>query len=317
MFPASCIGIRAAPTRTIPTIIAPGLSVVVSTLKTRRDRNTLPLLPGAAGRRPRLQAFHRTVFADRGSDGVFVAASTQCYHELSFKEACDQIVEVGYDKVELWFDREGRHLDAAGVAADPDRFVAGFREMTRLTPIAVCIEDAEATPEMLRGIAKAAKLLRIAQMTVPASPVGTPFNTEIDRLRNYAAAVTPDGIRLSIKTRAGDLTEDPHTAVELCGAVKGLGLTLDPSYYICGPNAGRDWDIVYPYVYHAHVRDTSPESIQVPVGLGEIDYNKLITRLQREKHDPTLSVELLADQTDPETRPLEMRKLRMLLDTLL
>jgi sugar phosphate isomerase/epimerase len=248
---------------------------------------------------------------------VFVAASTQCFHELPFRDACASIVEVGYDKVELWFDREGTHLDARAVAADPDRFVAGFREVTRLTPIAACVADAEVAPETLRGLAKAAKLLRIAQLTVPASPVGTPFNTEVDRLRAYMNAVTPDGIRLSIKTRAGDLTEDPHTAVELCGSVKGLGLTLDPSYYICGPNAGRDWDVVYPHVYHVHLRDTSPQQIQVPVGLGEVDYNKLITRLEREKHDPVLSVELLADQTDIESRPLEMRKLRMLLDSLL
>jgi sugar phosphate isomerase/epimerase len=248
---------------------------------------------------------------------VFVAASTQCFHELPFKDACAQIGEVGYDKIELWFDPEGRHLDAAAVAADPDRFAAGFRETTRLTPIALCVASVEAQPDMLRGLAKAAKLLRVAQLTVPASPIGTPFNTEVDRLRSYAAAVSPDGIRLSIKTRAGDLTEDPHTAVELCRAVKGLGLTLDPSYYICGPNAGRDWDVVYPYVYHAHLRDTSPEQVQVPVGLGEIDYAKLVTRLQREKHDPVLSVELLADETDTATRPLEMRKLRMLLETLL
>ena len=248
---------------------------------------------------------------------MFVAANTHCFHELPFKDACAQIGELGYDKIERGFDPEGRHLDAEAVASDPDRFAAGFRETTRLTPIAFCLANPETPAETLRGLAKAAKLLRMAQMTVPASPVGTPFNTEVDRLRAYAAAVNPDGIRLSILTRAGDLTEDPHTAVELCRAVKGLGLTLDPSYYICGPNAGRDWDVVYPHVYHVHLRDTTPDQIQVPVGLGEVDYNRLITRLQREKHDPMLSVSLLPEATDRESRGLEMRKLRMLLETLL
>lgn len=248
---------------------------------------------------------------------MFVAASTHCFSELPFKDACSQIGDLGFDKIELWFDPDGKHLDAAAVSGDPERFAAGFREITRLTPIALWLTDPEAKPAMLKGLAKAAKLLRVAQLSVVASPVGTPFNTEVDRLRAYAAAVNPDGIRLSIKTRAGDLTEDPHTAVELCRAVKGLGLTLDPSYYICGPNAGRDWDVVYPYVYHAHLRDTTPEDVQVPVGLGEIDYSRLITKLQREKHDPVLSVELLPEHTDHETRQLEMRKLRMLLETLL
>lgn len=248
---------------------------------------------------------------------MFVAASTHCFSELPFKEACSQIGDLGFDKIELWFDPANRQLDAKAVARDPERFVATYRETTRLTPIALWLTDVDATPDVLRGLAKAAKLLRVAQVSVLASPVGTPFNTEVDRLRAYASAVNPDGIRLSIKTRAGDLTEDPHTAVELCRSVKGLGLTLDPSYYICGPNGGRDWDIVFPYVYHVHLRDTTPDQVQVPVGLGEVDYNRLITKLQREKHDPVLSVELLPEHTDPETRQLEMRKLRMLLETLL
>jgi hypothetical protein len=65
------------------------------------------------------------------------------------------------------------------------------------------------------------------------------------------------------------------------------------------------------------LRDTTPEEVQVPVGLGEVDYNRLITKLQREKHDPVLSVELLPEHTPHDTRQLEMRKLRMLLETLL
>lgn len=248
---------------------------------------------------------------------MFVVASSQCFAELPLRQACAAIGDLGYDKIELWCDPAGAHLDAAAVAADPDRFAAAWRESTRLTPVALCVVDAELSPDALRGLGKAAKLLRFAQITVPASPVGTPFNMEVDRLRAYAAAVGPDGMRLSIKTRSGDLTEDPHTAVELCQAVKGLGLTLDPSYYVCGPHGGKDYDFVYPHVYHTHLRDTTPTDVQVPVGLGEIDYAKLIHRLSREKHDPLLSVDLLAGQTDPDTRGLEMRKLRMLLETLL
>ena len=248
---------------------------------------------------------------------MYVAASTQCFAEQPLRDACASIGDLGFDKLELWCDTAGKHLDAAAVAADPERFVAAWREATRLTPIAFAVANPELSPETLRGLGKAAKLLRFAQVTVPASPIGTPFNMEVDRLRAYAAAVGPDGIRLSIKTKAGDLTEDPHTAVELCRAVKGLGITLDPSYYICGPHAGKDYDVVMPYVYHVHLRDTTPEEVQVPVGLGEVDYARLISRLSREKHDPVLCIDLLADKTDPATRGLEMRKLRMLLETLL
>ena len=46
------------------------------------------------------------------------------------------------------------------------------------------------------------------------------------------------------------MTQDPDTAVVLCDSVKGLGITLDPSHYVCGPHAGGNFDQVIKYVYH-------------------------------------------------------------------
>lgn len=247
---------------------------------------------------------------------MFVAASTRCFAELGFAEACYQISELEFDKVEIWMREEG-DMKPSEVAADPESFTATFREATRLTPIALCLEE-EVDVETLKGICKFAKLLRVAQITIPASPLGTPFNTEIDRLREQLAAASHEGIRLSIKTKSGCLTEDPHTAVELCQAVRGLGLTLDPSYYICGTNQGKSYDQVFPYVYHVHLRDTSPDELQVQTGLGEVDYSRLINQLERQDYNLALSVEILPELLpDESARPLEMRKLRMLLDTLL
>ena len=136
-------------------------------------------------------------------------------------------------------------------------------------------------------------MLRVTQITLPASPLGTPFNTEVDRLREFVRLASEDGIRLSIKTEGGHLTEDPHTAVELCQAVRGLGLTLDPSYYMLGPNAGRSYDQVFPYVYHTHLRDSTSQSLQVQVGLGELDYTRLINQLKRRWYNRALSIEIL------------------------
>ncbi len=247
---------------------------------------------------------------------MFVAASTYCFADKSFEEACQQLVDLEYDKVELWFSEGSEHLKPQEVAADPERFAVGYRETTRLTPIALCLEE-NVDLGTLRGLTKVAKLLRVTQVTIPASPIGTPFNTEIDRLREFLAVTSEDGVRLSIKTKTGHLTEDPHTAVELCQSVDGLGLTLDPSYYICGPNRGRDFDQVFPFVYHVHLRDSTAEQLQVQVGLGDVEYSRLINQLCHEEYNLALSVELLPSQDVQSDRLLEMRKLRMLLDSLL
>ena len=53
------------------------------------------------------------------------------------------------------------------------------------------------------------------------------------------------------------------------------------------------------------------------MGLGEVDYSRLISQLAKEGYDRALCVELIPELTDAESRALEMRKLRMLLDSLL
>jgi sugar phosphate isomerase/epimerase len=247
---------------------------------------------------------------------VFVAASTKCFSDKSFEDACFQLADLEYDKVELWLDESSEHLKPSVLAQDPEGFYARYRDITRLTPVALCLEhDVDAA--IFAALSKLAKLMRVTQITIPASPLGTPFNAEIDRLREFVGIASEDGIRVSIKTMTGHLTEDAHTAVELCQAVRGLGLTLDPSFYICGPQSGKSYDQVYPYVFHVHLRDTTPEQVQVQVGLGEVDYSRLITHLRRYDYNRALSADLFVDKLKIDDRPLELRKLRMLLESLL
>lgn len=225
-------------------------------------------------------------------------------------------MDLGYDKVELWLKEDGPHLKPSEIAALGDKFVTFYRETTRLTPVAIHFEE-DVSDETFHGVCRLAKMMKIAQVTIPSGQIGTPFNEEIDRLRRRLTATNAAGIRLSLKTQTGHLTEDPQTAIELCQAVPGLGITLDLSYYICGKYAGKPYDQVYAYVYHVHLRDTSPTAVQVPIGLGEIDYSRMISQLRRCEYNRILAVEILPDLLDGMDRALEMRKLRMLLETLL
>ena len=191
-----------------------------------------------------------------------------------------------------------------------------FRDATRLAPVAFCV-DSELAPADFKVICRVAKQLKVAQITLAASKLGTPFNAEIDRLREYLKIASEDAIRVSIKTKTGHLTEDPNTAIELCQATPGVGLTLDPSYFICGPHRGGNFDQVYPYVFHVHLRDTTSDTLQVPMGLGQIDYNRITSQLERVKYHGALSVEVLPEFLEPAARLMELRKLHLYLDSLL
>lgn len=61
------------------------------------------------------------------------------------------------------------------------------------------------------------------------------------------------------------------------------GLTLDPSHYYAGPNKGRPFDIVYPYVQGTGFRagGMTWETIQSPWGEGPIDFLEIIRQLEK------------------------------------
>lgn len=245
---------------------------------------------------------------------MFIAASTRCFEEMGFEDACREIVDLEYDKIDIWLDESGDHLKPSEIVANPEAFVSRCRDITRLTPVAFTLaHDVEA--ETISALCVASKLLKIAQITVPAAPLGTPFNSEIDRLKEFVSICNESGVRLSIRTETGYLTEDPHTAVELCQSVRGLGLSLDPSYYITGPYRSQSWDQVYPYVFHTYFRDSTENDVQVQVGLGEVDYAHIMKILDREGYQRALSVDFFPSKMDLESRPLEMRKLRLLIET--
>ena len=111
------------------------------------------------------------------------------------------------------------------------------------------------------------------------------------------------------------MTEDPSTAVVLCDNVKGLRLALDPSHYITGPHQNANYDKVFSYVQHVHLRDSTKENLQVRVGQGEVDYGKLLQQLAKVNYDRALSVEM--EPIEGLDHRAEMRKIRLLLDSLL
>ena len=153
---------------------------------------------------------------------------------------------------------------------------------------------------------------------MPAAASNTSLEQEVVRLKQLVALAEPYGLVLTVETRIGTFTELPNSAVKLCERVPGLGLTLDPSHYICGPNQNRSYDQVYPYVRHVHLRDTglSPDKMQVRVGQGEIEYSRIITQLEKHRYNRVLTVEIVDKPENPFPMETEVRKLKFLLESL-
>jgi len=109
------------------------------------------------------------------------------------------------------------------------------------------------------------------------------------KLKPLVATVKKHGLILTLETHVGQITERPADALWLCKNVPGLGLTLDPGHYYAGPNQGKPFDELYPYVKGTGFRAGRLAVGQEPVGAalqqewgtGPIDFEKIVRRLEK------------------------------------
>ena len=145
--------------------------------------------------------------------------------------------------------------------------------------------------------------------------LGTPFNEEVERLRRLVGIAQVEGVRVGLKSQVGRQSQDPDTVQVLCDNVPGLGVTLDPSHYICGPCSNRSYDKLFKYVYHVHLRDTKPDAFQVRIGQGSVEYGRLFSQLERVGYGRALCAHM--PPLPGVDQAAELRKMRLLLESLL
>jgi sugar phosphate isomerase/epimerase len=253
---------------------------------------------------------------------VYVACSTRCFARQSFEEALRAIAELQFTRFEAAVHESGTHLRPSQVAADVHEAAERLRYGPGLAPAAFSVEieanDEDEYRRQFQAVCRLARVSAVPLLTMAAAPSDTPLDTEVRRLTCLCALADKEGVQATVATRIGTLTEDPDTAVALCERVPGLGLTLDPSHYISGPNAGKSYDQVFPYVRHVQLRDTGrgANQFQVRVGQGEVEYGRIISQLARCNYDRLLSVDIHDTPEAPFPMQPEVRKLKYLLESL-
>ena len=70
---------------------------------------------------------------------MFVAASTDCFPELSLDAALARLVELEFSRVEFAVREHGNQLKPSQVLANLDKAVQAFRETHRLKPVSLIV----------------------------------------------------------------------------------------------------------------------------------------------------------------------------------
>jgi sugar phosphate isomerase/epimerase len=254
---------------------------------------------------------------------VFVACSTLCFARHSLENALKLIAELEFTKFEAAIHEQGPHLRPSEVAADVAHAANRLRYGPGLAPAALSLDIQAANDEehfkQFKAICRLARLSTVPLLVIAAAPSGSPLDAEVLRLARLTAHADKEGILLTLDTRSGTLTEDPTAAVTLCQKVPNLGLTLDPSHYLVGPHQGKNYDQVFPFVRHVHLRDTGrgPNQFQVRIGQGEIEYGRIISQLARHGYERLLCVDVCDIADSPIAMEPEVRKLKYLLESLI
>lgn len=246
---------------------------------------------------------------------MFVTASTECFSELPLPDVYEKLLELEFSAVEIAITEDSEQLKPSEVRQDLEKAIAVCRDIHRMeiTGYYVAPEMGDNYYEDFAACCRLAKATKVSQITVPSSELGTPFNEEVERLRKLVDIANEECVVVGLRSEVGCLSEDPDTVVVLCDNVKGLGVALDPSHYLCGPYKKRGYENLVGYTYNVYLRDSSETELQVRVGQGVVDYGKLLNQLNREKYNRALTVHM-TEMPEVE-HAAEMRKMRLLLES--
>lgn len=253
---------------------------------------------------------------------MFVACSTLCFGRYPLEEALRVIAALHFSKCDVAIHEHGRQLKPSEVVADVGAVATRLRLGPGLTPIAFSVEiDASLEAEyhrQLQAVCRLARISAVPTVTIRPADLDVPLDAECQRLEKLVRIADAEGILLTVSTLIGTHTQTPEQAIALCQQVQGLGLTLDPSHYTAGPHQGKNYDSVFEFVRHVHLRDTGrgPNQFQVRVGQGEVEYGRIVSQLARYGYNRALSVDIRDIPDAPFAMEPEVRKLKYLLESL-
>jgi sugar phosphate isomerase/epimerase len=233
------------------------------------------------------------------------------------------MIELEFNKIDLAIHERGPHLRPSQVAENPEAAMLVLRSGPSLTVSALDLDfgpvDAPTLRRRFAALCRFAKGLMVAVLSVPAAPRETQFEAEVERLSGLVETANREGLVLAVTTHGDTITALPDDARRLCEAVPGLGLALDPSHFLNGPHQSDDFDELFPFVKNVHLRDTGrkPGEFQVRVGQGQIEYGRIVNMLERAGYDRGLTVAIHDRPENEFDVELEVRKLKLLLESLL
>lgn len=247
---------------------------------------------------------------------MYISATTRCFPDASLSEAVDALAEQEFGYLETFIYEQGGVIKPSDVLNHFDEVAALFRGITRITPsvFSIDIPSEDDFKSQFKACCKLAKMNGIVSLVLRSSPLGFPFNEEIERLEFAVEQAFVSGCVVSVLTEKGRISEDLQTTLGFCNRTHGLMCALDPSYYLGEALQSKLMESLLPFVNHVRLRDSKEGVYQTKVGQGDFEFGKLINQLEKVGYDRALSIDIVPQKGADHL--VELRKMRMLLESL-
>ena len=257
---------------------------------------------------------------------MFVACSTLCYARLPFEQATRRIADLEFDRVELVFGAGTEHheLKPSWVTSNREEALQLIRTTSAVMPSSFEIrfdtKDQDQQRQQFESFCWLAKAMMVGVISIePFDRAEATIEQELKRALEFQSIASRYGVVFTLTTTSNGCLADPAIAANFCKTSPGIGLTLDPSHYVNGPFQSASFDEVYPYVQNCRLRDSTRHAggFQVKIGQGELEHTRVVSQLERYGYKSGLVVAIEDLETNEFVTEVEVRKLKLVLESLL
>ncbi len=248
---------------------------------------------------------------------MFVAATTRCFPGASLSEAAEMLADQDFSSLEVFIHQTDGVIKPSDVLNHFEESVAKSRACNRISTAvySIDIEPEQDFEAHFRACCRLAKINRVVTLVLRSSPLGAPFNEEMERLQTAVRLAMEYGCVVGVLTEKGRISGDLQTTLGFCNRINGLMCALDPSYYLGEAMQSKIFDQLLPFVSHVRIRDSKPGEYQCKVGQGELEFGKLVSQLEQVGYNRGLSVDIVP--RDGDIHLVELRKMRLLMESLM
>ncbi|MFO7167522.1 MAG: sugar phosphate isomerase/epimerase [Chloroflexota bacterium] len=244
---------------------------------------------------------------------MMIACSTAVRCASPLDTALSDIAAAGFRHIDLLAIDGWVHVHTRDLAADFEGtagHVEGLLRRHALTPIALNTgvgpqlhdRSAEASERRARETAALVRLMgrlgvRVAAIQPRNADPSRPWEEVLDAcvatLREQTAAGAAQGVTFALELHVRSPFETLEQARRLLAALPDLALVYDPSHFVMQGVDLRETFWLIDRARHVHLRDAAPGHMQVPLGEGAVDFDRVLGELKERGYRGDFSIEYL------------------------